>query len=130
MAETMTFELVSPERRLARVDARSVVLPGQLGELTAMPGHAPFFTTLRPGYVTVDDGAGGRFFVTGGFAEINQESLAVLAEEAVEAEAVTADWLDAKIAAAKEALAEAGEDRKTVVGQIVDDYGFLRAQLG
>ncbi len=129
MAEKMQFELVSPERRLASAEAAQVVLPGLMGELTAMPGHTPFLTPLRPGFVTVDGGAGGRFFVTGGFAEIGPEELSVLAEEAVEAEEVTADWLSAKIESTEKALAEAGEDRRTVLAQVLNDYRFLAERL-
>ena len=59
MADTMQFDLVSPERSLASVPVREVRLPGSDGDLTAMPGHAPTIVTLRPGLVTVvgTDGA-------------------------------------------------------------------------
>jgi len=49
MADTMQFDLVSPERKLASVTAREVRIPGADGDLTAMPGHAALITTLRPG---------------------------------------------------------------------------------
>ena len=49
MADTMQFDLVSPERSLVSVAAREVRLPGTDGDLTAMPGHAPAIVTLRPG---------------------------------------------------------------------------------
>ena len=53
MADTMQFDLVSPERRLVSVPVREVRLPGTDGDLTAMPGHAATIVTLRPGIVTV-----------------------------------------------------------------------------
>ncbi|SNT76482.1 F0F1 ATP synthase subunit epsilon [Paracoccus seriniphilus] len=82
MADTMQFDLVSPERRLVSVQVREVRLPGTDGDLTAMPGHAPTIVTLRPGLVTVlaSDGTPSEFAVTGGFAEINHESVSLLAE--------------------------------------------------
>ena len=82
MADTMQFDLVSPERSLVSAQAREVRLPGSEGDLTAMPGHAPAIVTLRPGIVTVIDGAGNatEFAVTGGFAEINGDSVSLLAE--------------------------------------------------
>ena len=49
MAGTLQFDLVSPERRLASVQASEVQIPGADGDLTAMEGHAPTITTLRPG---------------------------------------------------------------------------------
>lgn len=82
MADTMQFDLVSPERSLVSVQVREVRLPGTEGDLTAMPGHAPTIVTLRPGLITVvaDDGQQTDFAVTGGFAEINAESVSLLAE--------------------------------------------------
>ena len=53
MADTLQFELVSPERKLASVAASAVTIPGIGGDFTAMPNHAPFLTTLRPGVVRV-----------------------------------------------------------------------------
>lgn len=130
MAETLKFELVSPERMLASKDVEAVVLPGQMGELTAMPGHANFFTTLRPGFVSVDGGSGGRYFVTGGFAEISASGLSVLAEEAVDADAVTADWLKQKQADAERLLDETTEEtRRTALAQVVNDFAALAERL-
>lgn len=82
MADTMQFDLVSPERNLLSVPVREVRLPGTEGDLTAMPGHAPAIVNLRPGIVTVvtADGTQTEFAVTGGFVEINGESVSLLAE--------------------------------------------------
>lgn len=84
MADTMQFDLVSPERKLASVQAREVRIPGADGDLTAMPGHAPLITTLRPGILTVVSAEGtADYAVTGGFAEISPEGVSVLAERGV-----------------------------------------------
>lgn len=82
MADNMQFDLVSPERQLVSVSVREVRLPGVDGDMTAMPGHAPVIVNLRPGLVTVVDEAGQStdYAVTGGFAEINAESVSLLAE--------------------------------------------------
>ena len=83
MAQTMQFDLVSPERRLASLEVTSVQIPGSEGDLTAMPGHMPLITTLRPGVLKVSGSDGYQeFVVTGGFAEVG-EGLTVLAENAV-----------------------------------------------
>ena len=83
MADTMQFDLVSPERKLASGVVRAVQIPGAEGDMTAMPDHAPMITTLRPGLLTSDGPEGEtRFIVTGGFAEITPEGTTVLAERA------------------------------------------------
>ena len=83
MAETMQFDLVSPERSLMSAQVTAVSIPGAEGDLTAMPMHAPMITTLRPGILKVETEKGTQeFVVTGGFAEIGA-SVTVLAEKAV-----------------------------------------------
>ena len=127
MADMLTFELVSPERMLASTEAEAVTIPAQLGEMTAMADHAPFLTTLRPGFVTVTGGDGGRYFVTGGFAEISENTVSVLAEEAVPESEVSTDWLSERIETARKSVEEAGDERRQIEAQRLAD---LEAQAG
>jgi len=128
MADNLTFELVSPAKKLASAQAEAVTIPGMEGDLTAMVTHAPFLTTLRPGFVVVRNGSDEtRYFVTGGFAEISDDTVSVLAEQAVEESTVDADWLDARLAEAEQALEDAADDHKQATRQRVDDLQTLRA---
>lgn len=130
MADNMMFELVSPARKLASAEADAVTIPGMEGDLTAMADHAPFLTTLRPGYVVVRNGsAEDRYFVTGGFAEISDNTVSVLAEQAVEGGDVDGAWLDEQIAQAETALEGAAEDRKQAARQRLDDFQTIRGQI-
>jgi len=107
MADSMQFDLVSPERRLASLQVSSVRIPGADGDLTAMADHAPLITTLRPGMLRVESSAGDQeYMVTGGFAEIGI-GLSVLAEQALLRADVTQDIFDAIAADAKTAHASA-----------------------
>lgn len=130
MADKMQFDLVSPERKLASSEASMITIPGVEGDLSALPGHAPFLTTLRPGVVAVHDGGVEEYVVTGGFAEISPESVTVLAEEARPKADVTADWLNAKIAAAETDLEEAADDAKAAVALRLNDFRGLPGLLG
>ena len=130
MSDAMTFELVSPEKKLASEEAEAVTIPGIMGDMTAMANHAPFLTTMRPGFVTVSNGSSEtRYFVTGGFAEISDNVISVLAEEAVAGDAVDGAWLDARIAASEAALSDAGEDRKLAAQQRLNDFVALKAAV-
>lgn len=102
MADTVKFDLVSPERKLASVDAREVQIPGAEGDMTAMAGHAPTITTLRPGLLRVVH-AGGTddYLVSGGFADITHGSVSVLAEEALPKAELTQAGLDRLIASVR-----------------------------
>lgn len=128
MAETLTFELVSPAKKLASAEAEAVTIPGMMGDMTAMANHAPFLTTLRPGYITVRTGSSeDRYMVTGGFAEISGNTVSILAEQAVEGSAVDAAWLDAQISEAEKAHEEAADDRKQATQQRINDFLALKS---
>ncbi|MBS3850234.1 F0F1 ATP synthase subunit epsilon [Devosia sp. J2-20] len=83
MAEGLKIEIVSPERLVLSEVVTSVTVPGSEGYLTVMNDHAPFMTTLRRGFITVN-GLNGRdeiFFVKGGFADVSADGLTILAEQ-------------------------------------------------
>lgn len=84
MAEGTKLEIVSPEKLLLSETVRSVTVPGAEGYFTVLGDHAPFMTTLRPGFITVVDSAGIShvYYVRGGFADVNPDGLTILAEEA------------------------------------------------
>ncbi len=101
MSDTVQFDLVSPERLLASVQANSVQIPGSEGNLTALPGHMPLITTLRPGILTISSSEGDQqFLVTGGFAEVG-EMVTVLAEKAVPRADITQEEYDNMVADAE-----------------------------
>lgn len=130
MADKLTFELVAPERKLAETEADWVTVPGQMGDLTAMPNHAPFMTSLRPGLVVVNaGGAETRFAVTGGFAEISPDAIAVLAEESIETDAINADWMRSRVEKFEKAHEDAGEERKQATLQSLHDLRALSELL-
>ena len=130
MADTLQFDLVSPERKLASLEAVSVQIPGMGGDFTAMPNHAPFLTTLRPGVVTVKTaGETAQFVVTGGFAEVSPTSTTILAEQAVLRPEADAGLLADLLGAAERDLAEAPEERRMAAGQRLRDVMALKAQL-
>jgi F-type H+-transporting ATPase subunit epsilon len=79
------FELVTPDRLVMADDVYMVVVPGTEGESGIMAGHAPYMTTLRNGEVAVYKSQGAqpeRIAVTGGFAEVSDKGLTILAESA------------------------------------------------
>jgi F-type H+-transporting ATPase subunit epsilon len=83
---TFHFELVSPEKLLFSGDVEQVDVPGAEGDFGVLAGHAPMVTTLRPGILTVH-AAGGeqKMVVLGGFAEVSEAGLTILADLAEKA---------------------------------------------
>ena len=79
------FDLVTPDRLVMSEDVYMVVVPGTEGESGIMAGHAPYMTTLRNGDIAVfrsQSAQPERIPVTGGFAEVSDKGLTVLAESA------------------------------------------------
>lgn len=125
----LQFDLVSPERRLASVEATEVRIPGADGDMTAMANHAPTITTLRPGVLTVVHGSGSdSYVVLGGFAEITANAVSVLAEQAMPKAEVTQEVYDALVEEAKAAYGRAKETFKNEAGP-VDDAAKLLSDM-
>ena len=79
------FELVTPERLVRSEDVYMVVVPGTEGEFGVLAGHAPYMSMIRDGDLAIyrtADGEPERIPVKGGFAEVNENGLTVLAESA------------------------------------------------
>ncbi|MGE0724289.1 MAG: ATP synthase F1 subunit epsilon [Alphaproteobacteria bacterium] len=85
MADTIEFELVSPERLLLAKPVEMVVVPGTEGNFGVLPGHAPLISTVRPGVIEIYEGGkvAEQIFVAGGVAEVTAERCTVLAERAM-----------------------------------------------
>ncbi|MFD1882662.1 F0F1 ATP synthase subunit epsilon [Paracoccus pacificus] len=139
MADSMQFDLVSPERGLVSTPVREVRLPGTDGDLTAMPGHAPTIVSLRPGLVVVvaEDGAQTEFAVSGGFAEINNDSVSLLAERGHAREDMTQDLFNEMMADAyrKKKHAETraagtGEEIVAAAVKLLADMEALGTHIG
>ena len=120
----MQFDLVSPERSLASMDASAVQIPGADGDMTVMQDHAPTITTLRPGVLKVEAGSNTHeYVVTGGFAEIGSQGVSVLAEQAVAKSDMTQAQLDAMMDDAQDIYNRAKD------GGNVDDAAKLLADM-
>jgi F-type H+-transporting ATPase subunit epsilon len=63
-----------------------VVVPGTEGDFGVLEGHAPFMSTIRDGnleiYKSANNNAPEIVRIEGGFAEVNENGLTVLAEKA------------------------------------------------
>ena len=131
MADTMQFDLVSPERSLVSTQATAVRIPGSDGDMTAMKDHAPVVTTLRPGLVTVETGDGEQqYAVVGGFAQISAEGATVLAEEAFPRDEVTADYLNERAERAAKARDAAEGEARDPLAKFLADLVALGEEIG
>ena len=129
MAEKIHFDLVSPEKLLLSQPADMVTVPGTEGYMGVMAGHMALVSALRAGMIDMkNDGVDTRFFIRGGFAEINATQITVLAEEAIPMTELDLAVLDQRIADAQsdEIAAKTDADRQKAA-QMVDDLKLVRA---
>ena len=127
MADVLKLELVSPEKELASRVVRAVLVPGLEGYFEVRPGHAPVLSLLRPGVLRITEisNAETAFFVRGGFVEIGNDEMSVLAEYAVPLEQFTPDQLAQEIRWAEEDLQDARNEEES--RKLRERLDFLRA---
>jgi len=102
MTNTFELKVLAPNRTWPTVKATSAILPGTLGYMTILPDHAAMIAELQAGEVVVDvQGAPAeRYFVTGGYVEVDRNKVSVLAD-------VIENAKDISLPKAEQALAEA-----------------------
>jgi F-type H+-transporting ATPase subunit epsilon len=83
MADQLQLEVVTPERRVLAEAVSSVTVPGRNGEMQILPGHAALISELQTGVLAYNQGgATQQLHVSGGFIEVNNDKVSVLAEVA------------------------------------------------
>jgi F-type H+-transporting ATPase subunit epsilon len=108
MAETIDLEVVTPERPLVREEVESVEAPGKAGYLGILPGHAAFVGQLGTGVLGyVSAGKRRCLAVSGGFIEVAEGHVRVLADVAERAEEIDVDRAKAALKRAQEEVAKA-----------------------
>jgi F-type H+-transporting ATPase subunit epsilon len=91
MAQQLQLEVVTPERRVLSEEVDMVVVPGLGGELGILPGHTPLISQLRTGVLSYTQGGRtSQLHVSGGFLEVRDEHVSVLAEVAERPEEIDA----------------------------------------
>lgn len=102
---SLILEIVTPEGRVYSNSADSVVLPTTSGEVGILPGHIPLLTQLAAGELRITHGGTVESIACGtGFAEVDGDKVSVLAEQAINVEAIDEHAAEKAIARAEEAL--------------------------
>lgn len=91
MSQSLQLEVVTPERRVLSEAVNSVTVPGRNGEMQILPGHAALISELQTGVLAYNqDGTNSQLHVSGGFIEVNNDRVSVLAEIAERPEEIDA----------------------------------------
>jgi|SRR6266487_4834749 len=105
---TLHVEVVTAERELYNGEANLVSAPGSEGRLGILPRHAALLTTLAPGDLRIElNGAEEPLFISGGFLEVSDDNVTVLADTAEHAEEIDQARAEEARRRAQERLAQA-----------------------
>jgi F-type H+-transporting ATPase subunit epsilon len=108
---TMRLDIVTAERLVYSEEVSSVVAPGFDGELGILPHHAPLLTLLKPGELRIrKDGQETLMAVTGGFMEVLDNKVVVLADAAERDSEIDQARAEEALKKAKERIAARGAD--------------------
>ena len=103
--------VVTPEKKAVEAEADEVQLPGELGYLGILPGHAPLITLLKAGVLSFKNaGAQKSFALSSGFAEVANDSVTVLADLAEDAAQIDRAAAEQDRARAQESLKTANQE--------------------
>lgn len=117
----MQLDIITPTKSVLSEVIDQVTLQTDSGEITILPNHVPLLTKVKPGELTIKKGGKQNFFaVTGGFLEMKNNKITILADYAVRAE-------DIEVAKAKEAQERAEKTMKEKVSGM--DFAQAEAQL-
>ena len=119
MAEkNITMEVVTPEHHVISVETESVVVPAFEGYLGVLPNHAPLITQLGVGVVTYKvGGQEKRMAITGGFMEVKDNKMVILADSAELAEDIDVERAGSARERAEQRLKDQGRDLDYVRAQ-------------
>lgn len=122
MADKIQLEVVTPERRVLNEPVDMVTVPGLGGELGILPGHTPLISQLQTGVLTyVQSGKSFQLHVSGGFVEVRDDLVSVLAQIAERPEEI--DAARAKLAREK------WEKQLSAWSGTVEDFELAKTKL-
>jgi F-type H+-transporting ATPase subunit epsilon len=114
MADTFQLQVATPERLFVDEQVSEAELPGRDGYMGILPGHAPLLSALAPGILRYESGGGRQAIVIdGGFVEVFDNHVRVLADSAQRADQVDATRARQDLDAANRALREAHSSQES-----------------
>ncbi len=108
-ASSFELKVLSPSRQLMAIRATAITLPGTLGYMTILPDHAAMIAELDIGEVVVlssDAGDNERFFIAGGYVEVENNQVNVLADVIEKAQEIDAGRAEQALKRASERLSQ------------------------
>ena len=129
----LTLEIVTPEARVYSDTVDNVVIPTVEGEIGVLPGHLPLLSQVADGELRVTKGNATEALIIGdGFVQVQGDKVSILAEHAIEENAIDEDVVEQAMQRAQQALKEAKESKidPAEIERLESVVRFSVAQLG
>ena len=110
----MKLRIVTPVRPVVDAEVSELVAPGSEGEFGVLPEHVTFLGNLKPGVLSYTQGGNRqRVVISGGYAEVRQDVLTMLVDDAELPEEVDGAKARADLARIQEELARGNESAES-----------------
>lgn len=126
------FELVSPKRCIFSGEVKSVILPSESGDMTALFGHSAVLVTMKPGIITVAFSCGDahRYVVIGGVCDIMPSRCTVLTETVFSIDQVCLKTLENRMDETRDVLGSIYDsDQRSQLEQFLVDLSYLYSRV-
>lgn len=115
---TIHLEITTPEKEIFSDDIDEVTVPTLAGEISILPNHVALLTKINPGELTIKkDGKNLHFAITGGFLEVTNNNINILADYAIRAEDIEVTKAQEAEARAKVAMKEKTDRRDFIIAE-------------
>jgi len=131
----LRLEIVTPEMKVVDAEVDSVTIPTASGEAGILPNHAPLISALKPGILSFTSrGTTERIAIGGGFLEVSNDKVSVLADTAERSTEIDVDAARTKLQEAERAIAAAAtspiEETESLREQLESADARLRLAAG
>ena len=133
MARTLLCEIVTPEAILYTNEVQMVIAKTTIGEVGILPLHAPIVSILAPGDLRLRHGDQAsdweQFSVSGGYLQVHEDKVIVLADNAVQVSQIDASRLKESAALIEARLAELPADAADERDEMIRDLDWAKVQI-
>ncbi len=125
----MQLRIVTPVRPVVDAEVSELIAPGSEGEFGVLPMHVTFLGALKPGIVSYTEGsARKRVVISGGYAEVRQDVVTILADDAEMPEEVNGQQAAADMATIQDELAR-GTESAELTEKLLRDLALAEARV-
>jgi len=122
--EKLSLEVVAPEKMVMTKTVDMVTISGTEGDFGVLPGHAALVSSIRPGFLEIEvDKQSEKMFIGGGFIEVIEDKVSILASEVLSSEQINISECEEKISKYTADLGTSETDAdKDIIQKNIDKY--------